>query len=107
MLWFCHMENHLDVSRCESVHTEWFDNQPMLCLICIFYETLNYIIMLISLCFQDISVHDDVIKWKHFPRHKGQRPVRRSFDVFFELRLNKRLSKQWVKQFSKQVVYYK
>ena len=24
-----------------------------------------------------------------------QRPVARSFDVFFDLRLNKRLSKQW------------
>ena len=49
--------------------------------------------------------HDDVIKWKHFPRnwpfvrgiqmnspHKW--PVTRSFDVFFDLRLNKRLSKQ-------------
>ena len=50
--------------------------------------------------------HDDVIKWKHFPRywpfvrgihrspvnsqHKGQR----RFDVFFYLRLNKRSSKQ-------------
>ena len=52
--------------------------------------------------------HDDVIKWKHFPRHwpfvrgihrspvnSPQRPVTtRSFDVFFNLRLNKRLSKQ-------------
>ena len=52
--------------------------------------------------------YDDVIKWKHFPRywpfvrgidrwsvdspHKG--PVRRSFDAFFHLRLNERLSKQ-------------
>ena len=57
-------------------------------------------------CFS--KVHDDVIKWKHFPRywpfvrgihrspvnspHKG--PVTRSFDVFFELRLNKQLNKQ-------------
>ena len=51
-------------------------------------------------------MHDDVIKWKHFPRHwpfargirrwqfPAQRPVTRSFDVFFDLRLNKRLSKQ-------------
>ena len=55
------------------------------------------------------TVHDAVIKWKHFPRywpfvrgihrepvnspHKG--PVTRSFDVFFDLRQNKRLSKQW------------
>ena len=51
--------------------------------------------------------HDDVIKWKHFPRnwpfvrgiHRSrwtptQRPVTRCFDVFFDLRLNKRLSKQ-------------
>ena len=53
--------------------------------------------------------HDDVIKWKHFPRYLlaicagnspvpgeflTQRPVTPSFDVFFDLRLNKRLSKQ-------------
>ena len=43
-------------------------------------------------------VHDDVIKWKHFPHHW---PLCRGFtgdrwiDVFFDLRLNKRLSKQW------------
>ena len=53
-------------------------------------------------------IYDDVIKWKHFPRYwpfllgihqspvnsSTQRPVTRSFDVFFDLRLNKRLSKQ-------------
>ena len=50
--------------------------------------------------------HDDVIKWKHFPRYRpfvrgpatgefpSQRPVTRSFYVFFDLRPNKRLSKQ-------------
>ena len=52
--------------------------------------------------------HDDVIKWKHFPallaicagnspvpgEFPTQRPVTRSFDVLFDLRLNKRLSKQ-------------
>ena len=46
--------------------------------------------------------HDDVIKWKHFPRYRPfvrgefptQRPVTRSFDVYFDLRLNKRLCKQ-------------
>ena len=53
--------------------------------------------------------HDDVIKWKHFPRywpfvrrihrfpmnspHKGQ--WRGTLNFFFDLRLNKRLSKQW------------
>ena len=54
-------------------------------------------------------IHDDVIKWKHFPRYwpivppgnspvtgefPSQRPVTRSFDVFFDLRRNKRLGKQ-------------
>ena len=55
-----------------------------------------------------IRHHDDVIKWKHFQRywafvrgihrspaispHKG--PVTQSFDVFFDLCLNKRLNKQ-------------
>ena len=55
------------------------------------------------------SLHDDVIKWKHFPRywpfvrgihrspvnspHKGQ--WRGALMLFFYLRPNKRLSKQW------------
>ena len=60
------------------------------------HSSLNYVIP-----------HDDVIKWKHFPRYwpfvrgihrprwiPAQRPVTRRFDVFFDLRLNKRLSKQ-------------
>ena len=52
--------------------------------------------------------HDDIFKWKHFPCNwpfvwgihrssvniPSQRPVTRSFDVFFDLRLNKELSKQ-------------
>ena len=53
--------------------------------------------------------HDDVIKWKHLQaalqaicagnspipgEFPAQRPVTRSFDVFFDLRLNKRFSKQ-------------
>ena len=58
--------------------------------------------------FADFPVHDDVIKWKHFSRYwpfnceghspitgefPSQRPVTWSFDVLFDLRLNKRLSK--------------
>ena len=52
--------------------------------------------------------HDDIIKWKHFPRYwtfvrgihrhrwiPAQRPVTRSFYVFFDLRLNERLSNRW------------
>ena len=55
------------------------------------------------------ATHDDIIKWKHFPRHRqalcegylpvtggfpSQRPAMRNFDVFFALCLNKRLRKQ-------------
>ena len=51
--------------------------------------------------FLKYKIHDDVIKWKHFPRYwsfvRGihRSPVTRCFDIFFDLRLNKRLSKQW------------
>ena len=59
-----------------------------------------------------LKANDDVIKWKHFPRYwpallalcagnspaigelPSQRTVTQSFDVFFDLRLNKRLNKQ-------------
>ena len=52
------------------------------------------------------NTHDDVIKWKHFPRywpfvrgiHPGevpsQRPVTRRFDVFLDQRMYKRWSEQ-------------
>ena len=62
--------------------------------------------------FCEENTHDDIIKWKHFPRYwpfvrgihrspvktgefPAQRPVTRSFDVFFDLHPNKRLCKQW------------
>ena len=71
--------------------------------------TINYRLGALGKCWhKDCLVaewHDDVIKWKHFPRywpfvrgtHRGfpaQRPVTRRFDVFFDIHLNKRLSKQ-------------
>ena len=54
-------------------------------------------------------LHDDVIKWKYFPRcwpfvsgiHRSpvnsphKRPVTMCFDAFFDLPMNKRLSKLW------------
>ena len=41
--------------------------------------------------------HDDVIKWKHFARYwpPTQRPVTRSFEVFFDLRLNHSWANNW------------
>ena len=48
-----------------------------------------------------LNHHDDVFKWKHFRvtgllcgELSSDRPVTQSFDVFFDLRLNKRMSKQ-------------
>ena len=55
-----------------------------------------------------VYIHDDVIKGKHVPHYwpfvreippvpgefPSQRPVTRNFGVFFDLRLNRRLSKQ-------------
>ena len=47
------------------------------------------------------TIHDDVIKRKYFPRYwpfvlvNYRSPVTQSVDVFFDLRPNKRLSKQW------------
>ena len=73
---------------------------------------MNYQHLLSSICDWKISSakcfdHDDVIKWNHFRvtgplcgdltgpgEFPAQRPVTRSFDVFFDLRLNKRMSKQ-------------
>ena len=60
------------------------------------------------MCYIIIYQHDDVIKWKLFSallatcagnspipgEFPTQRPVTRSFDVYFDLRPNKRLSKQ-------------
>ena len=72
-----------------------------------------YEIILFQICLRFISnsstdntkalvYHDDVIKWKDFQYYwpffdrwfPSQRPVTWSFDVFFDLCLNKRLSKQ-------------
>ena len=75
-----------------------------------FGDTMRYMYQGADRCLKwPCSAHDDVIKWKHFPRywpfgrgihrspvnshHKGQ-AVTRSFDIFYDLRLNKRLSKQ-------------
>ena len=70
----------------------------------IYAHRLRFIVFCcgLMLCDFNHNLHDDVIKWKHFPRYwpfvRGihrRRPVTRSFDVFFDLRLNKQLSKQW------------
>ena len=76
------------------------------CLVLVYLQLypICYDIHGITQCFYR---HDDVIKWKHFSRnwpfvrgiHRSRRiphtkPVTRRFDIFFDLRLNKRLSEQ-------------
>ena len=80
---------------------------------CICMSSSNLVIHSKDVCLRSwntlntIIYHDDVIKWRYFPRYWSfvlgihrpgefpqQRPVPRSFDVFFDLRLNKPLSKQ-------------
>ena len=51
-------------------------------------------VILFHTALYNTALHDDVIQWKHFGEFPSQRPVTRSFDVFFDLGLNKRLSKQ-------------
>ena len=77
---------------------------------CFHLMTASCIISWHSRGFRFLSVipsHDDVIKWKHFRiighlcgeftcpgEFPAQRHVTRSFDVFFDLRLNEQSSKQ-------------
>ena len=51
--------------------------------------------------------YDDAIKWKHFPRYwpfvlgidrSPMNSPHKGFDVFFDLRLNQQLSKQWIRR---------
>ena len=62
------------------------------------------VLILVNICRHSDALHDDVIKWKHFPRYwpfVGHRwiPSTKASDaklgVFFDLRQNKGLSKQW------------
>ena len=111
-------------TRCNILITKWtqYSTTPFLfihthnCwitlqLFILVYLSLNmiYIIAITNIrfpwCYDSRISHDDGIKWKHFPRYwpfvrgihrsPSQRPVTRSFDVFFDMCSNKRLSKQW------------
>ena len=72
------------------------------------HRWMKYLVSAACYRWPTCSWHEAVIKWKHYPRywpfvrgiHRSpvnsppERPVTRSFDVFFDLCLNKRLSKQ-------------
>ena len=90
------------VSVCKLLRQRYIDNQ-FVYVWCFFLTAQRY--PFVNQCH---FAHDDLIKWKHFPRYwlfvwenspvtgefPSQRTVTRGFDVFFDLRLNKRLSKQ-------------
>ena len=84
-------------------------SRNILCLWCSSYQNYAHVCLMKFLVVDHCSIeHDEVIKCKYFPRYwsfvRGnspvtgefptQRPVTRSFDVFFDLCLNQRLSKQ-------------
>ena len=96
-----------DLATCVSVY-EFVVEYEICCKEEPYCHTLS---VFLSFCGEDqLGVcirHDDVIKWKHFcvigllwgestgqRWFLSQRPVTRNFDVFFDVRLNQRLSKQ-------------
>ena len=68
----------------------------------VYVDAWRYVWEIIIVLADVVLTHDDAIKGKYFPRywpflqgiHRSQRQGTRSLDVFFDLRLNKRLSKQ-------------
>ena len=83
-------------------------DSPYLCTGCMYMSMYMSVYMIYVSVYVCLGVHDDVIKWKHFcvtghlcrespvtGEFLAQRPVTRSFDVFFDMHLNKPLSKQW------------
>ena len=106
----CRRWSFFDVSWTKLLNEQsnyiWFSKMPWnSCgFTVIHYISMHRVVIIYAAC--NWLTHDDVIKWKHFPRYwplvRGihwssvplQRPVMRGFDVFFNLRLNKRLGKQ-------------
>ena len=109
MLWFCNVCDYLSLC-CHMVSSQLGNTQRVsecINLICCWRTTnipwsVNWDKTLVT----TKLLHDDVIKWKHFPRYRpfvrgicrslvnSPNKMTRSFDAFFDLRLNKRLSKQ-------------
>ena len=103
------------ISKTSSKIMKWQFSSEVLCFVTTlqwpwFFGHFRFSKFIFGILYSLIVVdHDDVIKWKEtfsallaicagnpsvpgeFP---AQRPVTRSFGVFFDLRLNKRLSKQ-------------
>ena len=96
-LWFeCHFNLQIRKVRHGNGETKMWWTRPLYC---------TYSVGHCSLFLRHYYIHDDVIKWKHFPRYwpfvrgmsgefPAQRPVTWSVGVFFDLRLNKLLNKQ-------------
>ena len=100
--WCCilkssHCNLFKDQAPIESIYGAWSSNEWQRRHPC---DTL-WDLQIICRSIRQMQTHDDVIKWKHFPRYwpfvrgiPSQRPVTRSFDVIYDLCLNKRFSKQ-------------
>ena len=101
--WLCdYVADVLVPNRCQAINNHHADSNMTI----LSHE--SYCVLQILCYIQPIKQHDDVIKWKKIsmlqalcegnPLVTGgfpsQRPVVGSLDVFFDLCLNKRLSKQ-------------
>ena len=76
------------------------------------YHWIVHMWFLNCLLLNPVVLHDDIIKWKHFmhywPSVRQQRPVTWRFGVFFDLCLNKCLSKQswgWWSEMSSPIIF--
>ena len=123
MINICYFGNSLSVVMNKRIGSEnryqsWLSYQPS-CIYCYICRDINTNTTIVTMLFftqhraaltvvspAKLVYHDDVIKWKHFLRYwpfvnspftgelSAQRPVTRSFDVIFDLRLTEQLSKQ-------------
>ena len=86
--------------------SSYFRSYTQKCIVILGHSDVPYIIKAYIPLY--VPLHDDAIKWKHFPLYwsfvreihrspgefPAQRPVTRSFHAFLDQRLNKPLSKQ-------------
>ena len=100
----CHIMNQIVIEKRFLYRQLVGTNSLIQVMVCLVLNTSHHLNQWIPAQY----THDDVIKWKHFARllatctgnspvtgeFPAQRPMTRSFDVFFYLCLNIRLSKQ-------------
>ena len=86
-LWSFSIENILDKMGHAGI-VRFICKKDMVCPVLLMVkEDLSQWLKMLRMLHCWYLIHDDVIKWKNFPRYWPfvQGPVTRSFDVFFDL----------------------